>query len=333
MRVLRALWFVVVFVIGLLRKPWRRPRIVPEGEPAGGAELVVGGLLLAVGACGVLFVLAYVLDWPSQTQLLGLTLGAALALLSAACIVASRHLVVTEELEEEYPEPGGVVDPGGHEEADAVSQIVEESGSRVTRKKFLAGAAGAAGVGLGAALIAPVAGLGPILDTQSLYDSPWRRGLRLVDDSGQAFKASDIAQEAFYTAFPEGASHEELGSPIVVVRLKISDLELPAGRNDWAPEGIVAYSKICTHAGCAVALYRKPLFPPAEPEPALVCPCHYSTFNPATGGTVIFGPAGRDLPQLPLEIDGSGFLRASGNFSGPVGPSFWGVRTRRPRST
>ena len=104
-------------------------------------------------------------------------------------------------------------------------------------------------------------------------------------------------------------------------------------RGDWAPNGIVAYSKICTHAGCAVALYRKPLFPPAEPEPALVCPCHYSTFNPATGGTVLFGPAGRDLPQLPLEIDHEGFLRAGGNFSGPVGPSFWGVRTRGPHTT
>ncbi len=328
MRVLKALWLVIVLIIGLARPPWKRPRIVPEGDPSGRAELVVGGLLLAAGACGLLFVVAYVLDWPNRTQLLGLTLGVGLALLSAACIVASRHLVVTEELEEEYPEPGG--DRG---EADAVSQIVEESSSRLTRKRFLAGAAGAAGAGLGAALIAPVAGLGPILDTESLYDSPWRRGRRLVDGTGKAFRASDIAEEAFYTAFPEGASQEELGSPVVVVRLKTQDLELPRDRGDWAPNGIVAYSKICTHAGCAVALYRKPLFPPAEPEPALVCPCHYSTFNPATGGTVLFGPAGRDLPQLPLEIDHEGFLRAGGNFSGPVGPSFWGVRTRGPHTT
>jgi ubiquinol-cytochrome c reductase iron-sulfur subunit len=88
----------------------------------------------------------------------------------------------------------------------------------------------------------------------------------------------------------------------------------------------VAYSKICTHAGCAIALYRKPTFRPVEPEPALVCPCHYSTFNPATGASVIFGPAGRPLPQLPLMIDERGDLRAAGNFSGPVGPSWWGVR-------
>jgi ubiquinol-cytochrome c reductase iron-sulfur subunit len=97
-------------------------------------------------------------------------------------------------------------------------------------------------------------------------------------------------------------------------------------RRDWAPNGIVAFSKICTHAGCAIALYRKPTFAPVEPRPALVCPCHYSTFDPADGGKVLFGPAGRPLPQLPLFVDGSGFLRAKGNFDEPVGPSWWGVR-------
>ena len=65
-----------------------------------------------------------------------------------------------------------------------------------------------------------------------------------------------------------------------------------------------------------------------EPKDALVCPCHYSTFDPFTGGTVIYGPAGRPLPQLPLEIDGDGNLRAAGNFSARVGPSWWNVRSR-----
>ncbi len=97
---------------------------------------------------------------------------------------------------------------------------------------------------------------------------------------------------------------------------------------DWAPHGILAYSKICTHAGCAVALYRKPTDPELEPNNALVCPCHYSTFDPYTGGTVIYGPAGRPLPQLPLEIDTDGNLRAAGNFSARVGPSWWAVRER-----
>ena len=139
-----------------------------------------------------------------------------------------------------------------------------------------------------------------------------------------------MLEETFYTAYPVGADREQLGAPLVVVRLRPADLHLPAGREGWAPHGIVAYSKICTHAGCAVALYRKPTFPALEPRPALVCPCHYSTFDPARGAKVLFGPAGRPLPQLPLFVGPDGELRAAGNFSGPVGPAWWGVRNRRP---
>src|SRR5581483_10654792 len=119
--------------------------------------------------------------------------------------------------------------------------------------------------------------------------------------------------------------------PVVLVRLAKKDFKLPAALAHFPADGIVAYSKICTHAGCAIALYRTPLFPPAEPAPALVCPCHYSTFNVADGGSVEFGPAGRKLPMLPLAIDGHGFLRAAGNFDEPVGPSWWGVRNRKAK--
>jgi ubiquinol-cytochrome c reductase iron-sulfur subunit len=193
----------------------------------------------------------------------------------------------------------------------------------------LAGAG--AGTALGAALITPAASLGPVFDVSSLYVTPWRRGIRLVDELGNPFRADEIEEGTFYTAYPEHADREQMGAPLVVVRLEPAELQLPDDRRGWAPEGILAYSKICTHAGCAIALYRKPTFPAVEPEPALVCPCHYSTFNVATGGQVIFGPAGRPLPQLPLEIGGGGELRAGGNFSGPVGPSWWGVRRHGAR--
>jgi ubiquinol-cytochrome c reductase iron-sulfur subunit len=326
-KLLKAIWLAIVFIAGLFRRPGRRERIVPEGSPARGAELGVALLLLGAAGCAVMFVVVYTLDWANQTQWLGLCLGGALAFLSVAFFVTAKRLVVSEDVEEEYPRPG---EPA---EQEQLIQIVHESVGGITRKRLLKGAAGAAGLSLGAALLAPVASLGPFLDTESLYDSPWRRGRRLVDDGGRPYRARDVKQGDFYTAYPEGADPEELGSPVIMVRLNPAELDLPSARHAWAPEGIVAYSKICTHAGCAVALYRKPLFPPAEPEPAFVCPCHYSTFNPATGGTVIFGPAGRPLPQLPLLIDGKGNLRAAGNFSAPVGPSFWGVRTRRPRST
>ena len=128
--------------------------------------------------------------------------------------------------------------------------------------------------------------------------------------------------------FPKAATPRTIGSPLVIIRLEPSKLDLPAGRAGWAPGGILAYSKICTHAGCAIGLYRKPTFPVLEPHEALVCPCHYSTFDPYTGGTVIYGPAGRPLPQLPLLIDPAGDLRAAGNFSARVGPGWWAVREK-----
>ena len=162
--------------------------------------------------------------------------------------------------------------------------------------------------------------------------TPWRRGRRLVDEQGRPWHASDIEQGSFYTAFAEGADPEQQSSSLVLVRLPASTLRLPAKLKGYDANGIVAYSKICTHAGCAISMYRSPLFQPDEPKPALVCPCHYSTFDPATGGTVLFGPAGRPLPMLPLEIDPRGHLRARGSFDGPVGPSWWGVRMWRPTS-
>src|SRR5205823_1949415 len=116
---------------------------------------------------------------------------------------------------------------------------------------------------------------------------------------------------------------------VVLVRLPKQELKLPPENRGYDADGIVGCSKICTHAGCAISLYRSPLFQPAEPRPALVCPCHYSTFDPADGGTVTFGPAGRKLPMLPLFVDRAGHLRAAGNFDGPVGPSWWGVRMRK----
>jgi ubiquinol-cytochrome c reductase iron-sulfur subunit len=316
-------WLIWLLALGRMR-PRRdddRERVVEAGEPEPRAELVVIALLLLAALCAAAFVVFYAVH--SSTQVLGGTLAGALALISIALIVGSKQLVVTEELPEEYPEP----DPDEQEE---VAQIVEQSGSRLTRKRMLGAAAACAGGSLGVAFLAPVVSLGPLFDTSPLYRTPWQRGRRVVDEDGKPMFASDIETDVFYTGYPEGASREELGSPLVIVRVDPRDLQLPPGRDGWAPQGILAYSKICTHAGCAIALYRTPLFPQSEPKPALVCPCHYSTFDPTSGAKVLFGPAGRPLPQLPLLIDTDGVLRAGGNYSDPIGPSWWGVRLYPP---
>jgi quinol---cytochrome c reductase iron-sulfur subunit len=302
-----------------------RERIVAPTTPDRAAERAVLALLGLAALAALAFVAIYASDDGSsdRTQLYGLTLGLSLAFVATALIVLGRRLVPVEELEEDYPEPEH---PDAQED---VSQIVRESGSGLTRKRLLLAAGGAAGGALGLAALTPLLTLGPWLNTDSLYDTPGQPGRRLVDEHGTPLRAHEIATQTFYTAFPEDARHDQIGAPVVLVRLDPAALRLPAGREQWAPQGILAYSKICTHAGCAISLYRTPRFAPTEPQPALVCPCHYSTFDPADGGSVLFGPAGRALPQLPLQIDARGELRAAGDFSGPVGPSWQGVRGER----
>jgi ubiquinol-cytochrome c reductase iron-sulfur subunit len=297
-----------------------RARIVPMGAPAPDAELVVAGLFVASALAAVAFVVVYAVDRIGhQTQFLGLSLGLAFAFLAAALVVAGRSLVANEEIAEDYPEP----DPEAQED---VLQIVDESADRLTRRRLLVLTGVGAGGALGAALVTPAASLGPFLDWDELRRVPWRAGRRLVDEKGRPLRAGEIEENVFYTAYPEGAPREDVGAPVVVVRLPTAQLRLPPDRRGWAPGGILAYSKICTHAGCAISLYRAPLFAAATPKPALVCPCHYSTFDPAAAGAVLFGPAGRPLPQLPLRIDTSGALRAAGPLSAGPGPSWWGVR-------
>jgi quinol---cytochrome c reductase iron-sulfur subunit len=302
-----------------------RRRIVPRRDKNPRAETAAILLLFLCALCCVGFLVVYgVESIPNKTQYLGLSLGLALLCVAAALIVVARKLIVTEQLVEEYP-------PQEHVgEVELIGDLVDESGSRFTRRRLFKLALLTAGGGLATAALAPALSFGPLLRVKYYFGTPWTRGRRLVDEDGKPYHADDIEEKTFYTAFAENANEEELGASLVLVRLPKSLLKLPPELQGYDADGIVAYSKICTHAGCAIAMYRVPTFAPTEPEPALVCPCHYSTFDPATGGTVTFGPAGRPLPMLPLFTDARGFLRAKGNFNQPVGPSWWGVRNREP---
>jgi ubiquinol-cytochrome c reductase iron-sulfur subunit len=323
-RIGRWLAFVVLLALGRRRAREERRDIVerelePYRAPARGelaVVLLLGGTALAATAFVVLYFAA------PDTQLLGLSLGLAFAFLAAALLVTSRVLVPQERREEPL---------GAHEnlrEAAEVAELVEEADDGLTRKRLLFVGAGGAGSALAAALILPAAGLGPFLGTDELFRSPWHRGRRLVDESGKPIPADDVNEGDFLTAFAEGADRRQLASSLIVIRLPGGHLRLPSSRSGWAPDGILAFSKICPHAGCAVSMYRYPLYAPGAPGPALVCPCHYSTFDPMRGGALVFGPAGRALPQLPLGIDTDGNLRAAGRFSEAIGPSWWGVRMK-----
>ncbi len=288
-------------------------RTVPASRRA---ETLVAGLLLAAAACGFGFTVFYIV-LGTNTQLLGLALGTALLLLAAALIVAGKAVV---------PQETSVEDRGPllqEEETEEVVEMIEAGGEGVSRRVLLTGAGGLAGAALVTAAATPIASLGPKLD--HIHDTAWTKGVRLVDDQGRPYAATSIQFGTFYTALPEGGDPEHFGSGLLVVRLLPDQIHLPPARRDWAPDGILAFSKICPHAGCAISLYRYPTYGPTSAGPAFTCPCHYSTFSPGDGGRLIFGPAGRALPQLPLTVDTDGNLRAAGPFHEDIGPSWWNV--------
>ncbi|NYF10625.1 ubiquinol-cytochrome c reductase iron-sulfur subunit [Leifsonia sp. AK011] len=156
-----------------------------------------------------------------------------------------------------------------------------------------------------------------------LKHTMWAKGTRLTRDPfGTPIRASDVTLGSAFHVIPEGlneSSHrleEKAKAAVLLMRLKPEDLNVSPGREDWNYDGIVAYSKICTHVGCPVALYE-------QQTHHLLCPCHQSQFDIKDEAKVIFGPASRALPQLPITVDDEGYLVARSDFTEPVGPSFW----------
>ena len=188
-----------------------------------------------------------------------------------------------------------------------LSDVTPTQPSRRLRRAVLA-----AGGLLGLSLLAPVTSLGPRAGDR-LRSTAWQPGVRLVTAEEQAIRPRDVVAGGVVTAWPQGAiGHER--SAVILVRLAGRAAEPPTNL-DWVIDGsLVAYSKICTHAGCPVGLFR-------ERDNALFCPCHQTTFDAVHAATPSFGPAARPLPQLPLEVDRTGFLVARGDFTEPVGPA------------
>ncbi|HEX3707848.1 MAG TPA: Rieske 2Fe-2S domain-containing protein [Mycobacteriales bacterium] len=154
-----------------------------------------------------------------------------------------------------------------------------------------------------------------------LRENAWRANSLLIDrTSGQPLRLGDLEIGGVTTVMPEGATDPTrpvaAESAVVVIRLPPGVNQPLSGRSDWAVDDLVAYSKVCTHAGCPVDLYE-------QQTHNLLCPCHQSTFYVPHGCAVLFGPAARPLPQLPIYVDGDGNLRARASFDQPLGPSFW----------
>lgn len=160
-----------------------------------------------------------------------------------------------------------------------------------------------------------------------LNHTMWDTGVHLARDLGGAsvgekIRAADVTIGSVFHVVPANLDEatnvldEKAKAIVLLMRLDPKDLHPSPGREDWAYDGIVAYSKVCTHVGCPVALYE-------QHTHHLLCPCHQSQFDVSHEAKVIFGPAKRPLPQLPIEVDGEGYLVAKSDFEEPVGPSFW----------
>ncbi len=268
--------------------------------------------LLATG-CAVGFAVCYSLHL--GTEALGLTLGGACFGLFAGLAIWSKTI---DSQEPDYVEERAV-GPTPKEQYQGFREALTTQ--PVRRAGLLWGTLGLAMSALGVAALFPFRSMLPQAagspDTM-FGKTPMRRGKRLVDESGLPVKPDDLDEGGVMTVFPEGLDpRHNVDTTTVLVKVNPDDLELPADRATWEVEGVVAYSKICTHAGCPVGLY-------ADTYHQLMCPCHFSIFDVLRAAEPVEGPAARALPQLPLTLDEEGYLMADGDFSDPVGPGWWG---------
>ncbi|MDQ2663285.1 MAG: ubiquinol-cytochrome c reductase iron-sulfur subunit [Candidatus Eremiobacteraeota bacterium] len=254
----------------------------------------------------VVFAVAYVAH--AGTALLGLGVVLAAGGMCAAFGVWAFTLIPQEQVVDEREDfPADVAD-----RAELGREIAhdEKMLSRPLLVRLFLAAVGA----MGLASLFPFRSLGPA-PHDTLFKTRWRNGLRVVREDGQPVRAEDLNVDAIVTVFPEGFVGDP-ASQAALVRVRPGELAGARDRNGWTPDGYIAYSKVCTHAGCPVALYR-------AKQRQLLCPCHQSLFDVLDDGRVLSGPADRPLPQLPLMLGSDGFLRAQGDFSDSVGPGFW----------
>ncbi|HEU5002508.1 MAG TPA: Rieske 2Fe-2S domain-containing protein [Actinomycetota bacterium] len=244
-----------------------------------------------------------------EAQLEGALLGVALGGVSVGLILWAKRLMPHGP----DTQARAVTPPQAAERPEA-AEAFEEGAGRIGRRRFLGRMLAVAIGAFGVAAVVPIRSLGGRPDGLLSHTS-WRRGSRAVTDDGNPVLAADLPVNTVLTVYPEGAPGSA-DSQTLLIRLPAGDYHPLPGRADWAPGDIVGFSKVCTHAGCPVGLYR------ADSQ-ELYCPCHQSIFEVLEACRPSAGPATRPLPQLPLAVDADGYVIAQGDFPEPIGPGFW----------
>ncbi|HTU82970.1 MAG TPA: Rieske (2Fe-2S) protein [Candidatus Acidoferrales bacterium] len=259
---------------------------------------IAGALIVAMfGSLG--FVAAYATGGDRLYE--GIALAAAFGGLCATAIGWAFWIVPDEQVAdaiEEYPSPPEV--------RGALAGELRTDLREVSRPRALVRLLYVAAGCVVAALLVPIRSLGPN-DQGRLFHTRWKRGDRLVREDGSAVRAADLNVGSIVTVFPEGWLGDAQSQAALI--------RVPSDTPGTA-QGYLAYSRVCTHAGCPVALYR-------ASAKQLLCPCHQSVFDVLRDGAVVSGPADHALPRLPIEVAADGTLRALGDFPVPVGPGFW----------
>jgi ubiquinol-cytochrome c reductase iron-sulfur subunit len=250
-----------------------------------------------------------------QPQVEGTLLFVALGSLGLGFVVLARYLLPGNEVTGEREEMGS-----SDAEREAVEASFERGDAQLVRRNFLLRMLAFAGGSLGLAALFPLNSLGPH-PTDSLLHTSWRKGSRLVTADGRPVRLGDLKVDGVVTVFPEGRI-DDATAQTILINVGQAPQRVRKGRQTWSPNGYVAFSKVCTHAGCPVGLYR-------STSHELLCPCHQSTFAVLDECRPVFGPATRSLPQLPLTTDADGYLTAQSDYTEPIGPGVWDRRGRQ----
>jgi ubiquinol-cytochrome c reductase iron-sulfur subunit len=287
------------------------------------AERLIAALFILSMLASIGFIAAYVglevgsIGGAQRSNLaLGVAMSVAFGALAVGAVIWVRYLMPQVELtEQRHPLASS------EQERTAFKKTFTEGAeaSGFASRKLVRRTLIAATVPLALAPIVLLRDLGP-LPGKSLRYTVWRKGMRLlVYGPNTPLRPADFAIPGqMITVVPDGYQDDlDALAKAATIILKFAPGQLlPPTKLNWTVDNIVAYSKICTHVGCPVALYE-------QTTHHILCPCHQSTFDATRGAEVIFGPAARPLPQLPLTTDAQGFLVAASDYREPVGPSFW----------
>ena len=308
------------------------PADPPDLTRAKKAERIVVACFLLAMLAGFGFLVAYatigvgsINDALHSNLALGTTMSLVFLLLGAGAVIWVRHLMPDVELTEQRHPMRSTP-----QERDAFKETFDEGAetSQFVKRPMVRRSLIAATVPLAVAPIFLLRDLGPLPGT-SLDTTAWSRGRRLlVYGTGRPITPAEFSSPgAIVSVGPEGFLNNDdamAKAAVIIIKFRPGQLQFTSANHavankvveNWTVNDIVAYSKICTHVGCPAALYE-------QTTHHILCPCHQSTFDATQGARVIFGPATRPLPQLPIGVDAEGFLIATSDFHEPVGPSFW----------